>query len=180
MSGSDWGDMLRALGVDPDALEAGETIDLHKAAQVRAQSGRRLEQSELLRIARSVQLKKALRLWIPLWEAFGDGTEYITEYRFHPQRRWRADVAFLAERVFVEFEGLGGARGHEGRHRSFLGIWYDMRKYNAAQRLGYLVYRVAVPALEKGLRDQNKELVLPQDIACEVVEILQMRRERSD
>lgn len=52
---------------------------------------------------------------------------------------WRADFAHLPSRVLVEIEGGGWTRG---RHHRPEGYADDCRKYNAAQRLGYDVYRL--------------------------------------
>ena len=172
-SGDPWAEYLSRLGYDVNDAQAGDVLRRRGGGNTPL----RQSVSPLARAQRKQRMKKAVRLWIPLWEAFGDGTPYKTEQRFHPQRRWRADVLFPTERLIVEFEGMGGEMGHEGRHRSFMGAWYDMRKYNAAQELGYVVYRVAVPALQRGLRDQNGELITPQQVVAEVVRLLEKRRE---
>jgi len=64
-----------------------------------------------------------------------DGLEPVREFRFHPERKWRADFAFPESRVLVEIEGVGG------RHQMIGGFVKDAEKYNAAAVLGYRVLR---------------------------------------
>lgn len=56
---------------------------------------------------------------------------------------WRADFALVDSRILVEIEG-GGWSG--GRHTRGVGFEADLKKYDAAQRLGWTVYR-ASPAM---------------------------------
>lgn len=60
------------------------------------------------------------------------------DYRFDEGRRWRADFAWVAERVLVEIEG-GTYSG--GRHVRAQGYASDVEKYNAAALAGWLVLR---------------------------------------
>jgi very-short-patch-repair endonuclease len=50
---------------------------------------------------------------------------------------WRFDFAWPRRLIAVEIEG-GGERGRHARHKGFL---EDCRKYNAATKLGWRVYR---------------------------------------
>lgn len=61
-----------------------------------------------------------------------------TEYRFHPERRWRFDYAWPAQQVALEVEG-GVWSG--GRHTRGAGFISDIAKYNSATLLGWQVYR---------------------------------------
>lgn len=63
----------------------------------------------------------------------------MAEYRFHPERRWRFDYAWPAQRVALEVEGGVWTGGRHTRGAGFLG---DMEKYNAAALLGWRVLRV--------------------------------------
>ena len=62
----------------------------------------------------------------------------VFEYRFHPTRRWRFDLAYPDERIAIEIEG-GAFTG--GAHTRGPGYANDMEKYNEAQRLGWRVFR---------------------------------------
>lgn len=66
------------------------------------------------------------------------GVRPVAEYRFHPTRRWRFDLAFVAERVALEVEG--GAF-MAGRHTRGAGFREDLDKYGEAAALGWLVLR---------------------------------------
>lgn len=62
----------------------------------------------------------------------------VTEYRFHPTRRWRFDYALPSERIAIEQEGGIWTRG---RHLTPKGFLRDMEKYNAATARGWRVLR---------------------------------------
>jgi very-short-patch-repair endonuclease len=66
------------------------------------------------------------------------------EYRFHPMRRWRFDLAWPDHQVAVEVEGIvpGG-----GRHQRMAGYAADCEKYRAATLAGWAVLRYATPEL---------------------------------
>jgi very-short-patch-repair endonuclease len=66
----------------------------------------------------------------------------VTEYRFHPRRRWRLDYAWPASRLALEVEG-GIWRG--GRHNRPTGFLRDIEKYNSATAMGWALLR-CVPA----------------------------------
>lgn len=74
------------------------------------------------------------------WRAFASEDALAPEYEhsFHPSRRWRFDVAWPTLKIAVELEG--GIFGR-GRHTRGSGYSADCDKYNAAQRLGWDVYR---------------------------------------
>jgi len=64
--------------------------------------------------------------------------DWTHEYKFHPERRWRFDHAFVSLKVAVEYEG-GIWTG--GRHTRAIGYAKDCEKYNAAVKLGWKVLR---------------------------------------
>lgn len=61
------------------------------------------------------------------------------EYRFFPERKWRADFGWPEQRVLLEVEGGVWV---QGRHTRGTGFVADLEKYNKAATLGYLVLRV--------------------------------------
>lgn len=78
--------------------------------------------------------------------------DYVREYRFCAERRWRFDVAVLRPdmKLAVELEGgiwVAGGGGHN-RGRAFMD---DLEKYNEATALGWAVFRFAVEDVLKGL-----------------------------
>lgn len=70
-----------------------------------------------------------------------------TEVRFHPTRKWRFDYAWLDSLVAVEIDGGIWARG---RHSRGAGILKDNEKINAAQKLGWRVFRFTPQQLKAG------------------------------
>lgn len=60
----------------------------------------------------------------------------VVEFRFHPTRRWRFDVAWPERKIAVEIQGGVWSRG---RHSRGTGQLADMDKLNTAQSLGWRV-----------------------------------------
>lgn len=83
---------------------------------------------------------------------------FETQYRFHPERRWRADLAWPEAMVLVEVEGVvrpGAVNPQTGkpirsRHQTISGYREDCRKYNAAVCLGWRVLRFTQDMVENG------------------------------
>ena len=69
------------------------------------------------------------------------------EHRFHPERRWRFDLAWPRRRVAAEVEGGVWVRG---RHTRGAGFERDAEKYNAAALLGWCVLRFTRRQIESG------------------------------
>ena len=89
----------------------------------------------------------------------------VREFRFHPMRKWRFDLAWPGIKLAVEIEGLTGGKG--GRHQRMAGYQRDVEKYREAAKLGWLV-----------LRYTGQEIVQrPVQIVEEVVEVLKKRSE---
>jgi very-short-patch-repair endonuclease len=66
------------------------------------------------------------------------GIDHADEYRFHPTRLWKFDIALFTVKIAVEYEGVAGGRS---RHTEIVGYTGDCEKYNEAQILGWIVLR---------------------------------------
>jgi very-short-patch-repair endonuclease len=78
------------------------------------------------------------------------GCRVQEEYRFHPYRRWRFDIAVPDLMVAVEIEGGIWSGGRHTRGKGYQG---DMEKYNAAQMLGWKVLRYTPDQVSVCLQD---------------------------
>ncbi len=77
------------------------------------------------------------------------------EYRFHPKRKWEFDFAVPSLKIAVEIEG-GIFAGKRLGHSSGAGIKRDMEKYNAAQLLGWRVFRYMPEQDAECMRDMEE------------------------
>lgn len=91
-----------------------------------------------------------------LWLQLG-GPPLKPEYRFHPERRWRFDLASPIAKVAIELEG-GVWSG--GRHTRGIGFSGDCEKYNTAQLMGWRVFRFTTDMLN----DPDKHLLPVRDL----------------
>jgi len=71
----------------------------------------------------------------------------VSEFPFHPSRRFRFDLCWPDEKVAFEREGGVWTRG---RHTRPLGYIRDIEKYNLAQLLGWLVIRATPEQMNDG------------------------------
>jgi very-short-patch-repair endonuclease len=69
------------------------------------------------------------------------------EYRFHPTRRWRFDLAWPDKSIAVEVDG---AVYTGGRHTRGKGFENDMEKVNAAVLAGWAVLRFSTGMVRDG------------------------------
>ncbi|GIV51021.1 MAG: hypothetical protein KatS3mg038_1542 [Candidatus Kapaibacterium sp.] len=74
-----------------------------------------------------------------------DGPPLEQEYRFHPQRRWRFDLAHPATKVAVELHGGIWQYGRHNRASTFL---KDREKINAAVADGWRVFEFATQQID--------------------------------
>jgi very-short-patch-repair endonuclease len=88
------------------------------------------------------------------------------EYAFCPDRRYRADFAFISPRLLVEVEGGVWSRG---RHNRALGFIQDCEKGNQAVLLGFRVLRFT----EKHIRDGSAVTMIEYMLAQTAVNEIQ-------
>ena len=74
--------------------------------------------------------------------------EPVTEFKFHPKRRWRMDLAWPDEKLAVE---IHGGVYIQGRHNRGKGFTNDREKMNEAQLLDWKVIEVTPEHIKKGL-----------------------------
>lgn len=70
------------------------------------------------------------------------------EFRFHAQRKWRADFAVPARKLLIEIEGGAWT---QGRHTRGNGFTADIEKYNAASCEGFTLLRFTPDMIRRGL-----------------------------
>lgn len=83
--------------------------------------------------------------------------DFAQEFKFHPDRQWRADFHIIGTRILVEVEGGIWSGGRHTRGKGYLG---DMEKYNAATVLGYQVLRFSTEQVKSGLAVRQIEGLL--------------------
>ena len=81
-----------------------------------------------------------------LWRV-AQGPLLEREFRFHPERKWRADFAHVASRTLIEVEG-GIFRRGAGRHNRGAGYAKDAEKYLEAVLAGWTVIRLTEKQLD--------------------------------
>lgn len=69
----------------------------------------------------------------------------VAEYKFHPDRKWRFDYAWVDKKIALEIEG---GIWKKGRHVRGKGYENDCEKYSEAAVLGWRIIR-ATPAMCK-------------------------------
>ena len=87
------------------------------------------------------------KLWLWLLHAHPD--EWVREFPFHPERRWRFDFANVKMRLAVEVDGIRYGR-LPGGHSSAAGMERDREKDAEAMLLGWQVLRVTPKLMASG------------------------------
>lgn len=85
--------------------------------------------------------------------------EFVVEYCFHPQRKWRFDFAILDRKIAIEYEGIHSGKS---RHTTRSGYASDVEKYRESAKLGWTVLRYTAKDYKRVIDDifatiQNKE-----------------------
>ncbi len=97
----------------------------------------------------------------------------VREWRFHPPRRWRADLAYPGQGVVVECEG-GTFTG--GRHTRGAGYRRDLEKYNQAALDGYTVLRFDAALIASGVAVRQIQAAWEEGEAVRRATIAGLRR----
>jgi very-short-patch-repair endonuclease len=89
------------------------------------------------------------------WQSLG-GPALDREFRFHAERKWRADFAHVESRMLIEVEGGVFIKGI-GRHNRAAGFIADAEKYLEAFLAGWNVVRltqaqITTPNVERLIR----------------------------
>ncbi len=71
----------------------------------------------------------------------------IFEFRFDPDRKYRADMAYPVRSLLIEVEGGVFIRG---RHNRCIGFLSDMEKYNLMACKGYYLLRFTPQQVKNG------------------------------
>lgn len=75
--------------------------------------------------------------------------DFTREYRFHPKRLWRLDLAWTELMLGVECEGMG-PRGQPGRHQLTQHVHANTEKHSALAVLGWRLIRVTGKQIKSG------------------------------
>ncbi|HCQ9721143.1 TPA: DUF559 domain-containing protein [Acinetobacter baumannii] len=79
------------------------------------------------------------------------------EYKFHPERKWRADFLITGTKILIEVEGGIWSGGRHTRGKGYLG---DMEKYNSAAMMGFTVLRFSTEQVKSGMALKQIELLI--------------------
>jgi len=80
-----------------------------------------------------------------LWRAL-NGPDLVREYRFIGNRKWRFDFAHKDTQTAIEIEGGTWSGGRHTRGKGFEG---DCEKYNAANDVGWRVYKLTSKMIDR-------------------------------
>lgn len=79
------------------------------------------------------------------------------EYKFHAERKWRADFWITGTKILVEIEGGIWSGGRHTRGKGYIG---DMEKYNGASMMGFIVLRFSTAQVKSGLAVKQIEKMI--------------------
>ncbi|QZM13406.1 hypothetical protein ABVS_2779 [Acinetobacter lwoffii] len=80
--------------------------------------------------------------------------DFEQEFKFHPERKWKADFHLVGKKILVEVEGAIWSGGRHTRGKGYLG---DLEKYNAATMMGFQVIRFSTDQVKSGHAIQQIE-----------------------
>jgi very-short-patch-repair endonuclease len=104
-------------------------------------------------------MKKAERYPLVLPMLHDLAPDAVAEFKFHPDRKWRADFSIPSEMLLIEIDGGAWSGGRHTRGAGFIG---DMEKLNAAACLGYRVLRF----MPQDCKPKRITIIRSQVIAC--------------
>lgn len=96
------------------------------------------------------------------WRSLG-GPELEREFRFHSERKWRADFAHIASRTLIEIEG---GIYIQGRHNRAAGFIADAEKYLEAFFAGWAVVRLTAAQINTSNIDRLIRRIRATEIAA--------------
>jgi very-short-patch-repair endonuclease len=73
---------------------------------------------------------------------------WVSEYIFHPTRKWRFDIAFVDIKLAIEVDG--GTTWGKSRHSYGDGFDNDCVKRNTAQMMGWTVFNFSAGLIKSG------------------------------
>ena len=91
---------------------------------------------------------------------------HVTQYMFHPTRKWRFDFTFPEKRLAVEVQGVtniqynANGKPFIGGHQSPQGMKNDLEKFDEAMRLGWNIYLCEQEMVKSGRALQTIEILL--------------------
>ena len=75
-------------------------------------------------------------------------------------RKWRFDVAFIDQKIAVEWEGITWYGNKQSRHQSAKGFEGDCTKYREAALLGWVVLRYTQRQQDRAIDDLKRAFKL--------------------
>ena len=96
------------------------------------------------------------------------GLKFETQYKFHPERKWKFDFAFPEIKLAVEADGLTRYGNNKngtmrlGRHQTYKGRTEDLMKYDAAMRLGWNIYTCQQDMIKSGQALKTIEILIKE------------------
>jgi very-short-patch-repair endonuclease len=135
---------MKELGARPDAQIRNVIVPGPDAPRVVAwkETPRKKNSAPLL-----PQLRKNPKARLSFYlRAEGLG-HFELEHKFHPVRKWRIDLAFVAEKLAIEIEGV---TPEGGRHQRIAGFRNDIKKYNELTVMGWRLLRFMPEMVSSG------------------------------
>jgi hypothetical protein len=85
------------------------------------------------------------------------GAEFVEEYRFHPVRMWRFDLAIVDRKIAIEYHGHSGFIGGKASgHSTIKGLSNDCEKLTQAMLLGWRMLAFTALHFRESERQKHK------------------------